>query len=358
MAKSGLRFGIIGAGTPNQSLGGKDLYHGVGEYHASAITKFAQLVGIASRSESSARVLAEKYGVKDTYTDYRKLLERKDLEVVSIGTPSGLHGDIAIDAARAGKHILIEKPIDVTVEKAEEVIRECEKHKVKLSVGFHHRFGIVRQIKKAVDNGEIGKLILGNAFCKRYRIKEYFTSSDWRGTWALDGGGALMNQGIHVIDSFQWIMGDLDRLWGYYGNVVHPYIEVEDVAVASLKFKNGAFGMIESTTCCYPDLSDRIELHGEKGSIIAEGYPMEIKMRESMDSRGKTTTESFKEQPGMYEGMHDGLIKDLIEAIEEDREPEINGREGLKSLKIITAIYESSRQKKEIEFSEVQQNMC
>ena len=351
MAKSKLRFGIIGAGTPNQSIGGKELYHGVGEYHASAITEFAELVAIASRSESSARGLADKFEVKDIYTDYRKLLERKDIDAVTIGTPSGTHGDIAIDAAHAGKHILIEKPIDVTTEKAEEVVRECERFKVKLSVAFHHRFGIARDIKEAVDNGEIGKLILGNAFCKRYRTKEYFTSSDWRGTWALDGGGALMNQGIHVIDSFQWIMGEVDCLWGYYSTAGHPYIEVEDVAVASLKFKNGALGIIESTTCCYPDLSDRIELHGEKGSIIAEGYPMEIKLRESIDSGGKVTAESFKEQPPMYKGMHHDLIRDLIEAIEEDREPEVNGWEGLKSLRIITAIYESSRQKQEVTFS-------
>ena len=350
MAKSELRFGIIGAGTPNQSLGGKDLYHGIGEYHANAITEFAELVAIASRSESSARRLADKFEVKDIYTDYRKLLERKDIDAVTIGTPSGTHGDIAIEAARAGKHILMEKPIDVSIEKAEEVVRECEKRKVKFSVCFPHRFGIARDIKEAVDNGEIGKLILGNAFCKRYRIKEYFTSSDWRGTWALDGGGALMNQGIDVIDSFQWIMGEVDRVWGYYDNVAHSYIEVEDVAVASLKFKNGALGMIESTTCCYPDLSDRIELHGERGSIIAEGLPMKIKLRESIDSGSKLTSESFREQSPMYEGTHHGLIKDLIEAIEEDREPEVNGREGLKALRIITAIYESSRQKKEVRF--------
>ena len=350
MAKSGLRFGIIGAGAPNQSLGGKDVYHGIGEYHASAITEFGRLVAIADRSESNARVLADKFGVKDIYTDYRRLLERKDIDGVTIGTPSGTHGDIAIDAAHAGKHILIEKPMDVTVGKAEEVVRECEKCKVKLSVGFPHRFGIVRDIKEAVDTGEIGKLILGNAFCKRYRTKEYFTSSDWRGTWALDGGGALMNQGIHVIDSFQWIMGEVDCLWGYYGTAAHPYIEVEDIAVASLKFKNGAFGMIESTTCCYPDLSDRIELHGERGSIIVEGLPLKIKLRESIDRGTKLTSESFREQSPMYEGTHHGLIKDLIEAIEEDREPEVNGWEGLKALRIITAIYESSRQKKEARF--------
>jgi UDP-N-acetyl-2-amino-2-deoxyglucuronate dehydrogenase len=350
MAKSKLRFGIIGAGTPNQHIGGKTPYHGVGEYHASAIAEFAELVAIASRSESSARFLANKFGVKDIYTDYRQLLNRKDIDVVTIGTPSGTHGDIAIEAARTGKHIIIEKPIDVTMEKAERVVRECEKQKVKLSVAFHHRFGIVKNIKDSVDRGEIGKLILGNAFCKRYRTKEYFQSSDWRGTWALDGGGAFMNQGIHVIDSFQWIMGDVTSLFAYYGTLGHPYIEAEDVGVVSLKFKSGAFGIIEATTCCYPDLSDRIELHGEKGSIIADGYPMEIKLKESMDSKEKITSDSSKEQQPMYKGMHHPIVKDLIEAIEENREPKVNGWEGLKSLKIITSIYESSRKRKEITF--------
>ena len=350
MAKSKLRFGIIGAGTPDQHIGGKDPYHGVGEYHASAIVEFAELAAIASRSESSARVLADKFGVRDIYTDYRRLLDRKDIDVVTIGTPSGTHGDIAIEAAQAGKHILVEKPIEVTMEKAERVIRECEKQKVKLSVAFHHRFGIVKDIKEALDKGEIGKLILGNAFCKRYRTKEYFQSSDWRGTWALDGGGAFINQGIHVIDSFQWIMGDVASLFGYYGTLGHPYIEAEDVGVVSVKFKSGAFGLIESTTCCYPDLSDRIELHGEKGSIIAEGYPMQIKLRESIDSKERMRGESLKEQQPMYKGMHHPIVKDLIEAIEEDREPKVNGWEGLKSLRIITAIYESSRNKREIHF--------
>lgn len=350
MARSKIRFGIIGAGKPNQRIGGKNLYHGVGEYHASAIKEFGELVAIASRSEYSARFLAKKFAVSCIYTDYRKLLERKDIDAVTIATPSGTHGEIAINAAHAGKHILIEKPIDVTVEKAENVIRECEKHKVKLAVAFHHRFGVIKDIKEAVEKGEIGRLIVGNVFCKRYRNKEYFESSNWRGTWALDGGGALMNQGIHIIDSFQWIMGEVESLWGYIGNLAHPYVEVEDIAVASLKFKNGAFGMIESTTCCYPDLSDRIELHGEKGTIIAEGYPMKIKLRESINKSKKVAYESFKEQPIMYSGMHHGLIKDLIDAIEENREPLVNGREGLKAIKIITNIYKSARQEKEIKF--------
>jgi UDP-N-acetyl-2-amino-2-deoxyglucuronate dehydrogenase len=350
MAKSKLRFGIIGAGTPHQHIGGREPYHGVGEYHASAIAELAELVAICSRSEASARFLADKFGVKDIYTDYRRLLDRKDIDVVTIGTPSGTHGDIAIEAAKAGKHILIEKPIDVTMEKAERVVQECTKRSLKLSVAFHHRFSIIRNIKEAVDRGEIGKRIIGNAFCKRYRTKEYFQSSDWRGTWALDGGGSFMNQGIHVIDSFQWIMGEVASLFAYYGTLGHPYIEVEDVGVAALRFKNGAFGMIETTTCCYPDLSDRIELHGEKGSIIAEGYPMQIKLRDSIDGAEKIVGDLSTEQQPMYKGMHHPIVKDLIEAIEKDREPEVNGWEGLKSLRIILAIYESARSMKEKQF--------
>lgn len=351
MSKSRLRFGIIGAGTPHQHIGGKDPYHGVAEYHASAILEYADLAAIASRSESSARYLADTFQIPEVYTDYHRLLERKDIDVICVCTPSGAHGEIAIEAARQGKHVLIEKPIEVTVEKAERVIRECEKQNVKLGVAMHHRFGIVKEIKEAIGQGEIGKLILGNAFCKRYRTEEYFKSSSWRGTWSLDGGGAFMNQGIHIIDSFQWIMGEVASLFAYCETAGHPYIEVEDAGVVSLKFKSGALGILEATTCCYPDLSDRLEFHGEKGSIIADGYPMQVRLRQSFGSVGKGVEEGLKEQQPMYKGMHHPIIKDMIEAIETDREPKVNGWEGLKSIRVIRGIYESSRLKREITFS-------
>jgi predicted dehydrogenase len=346
-----LRFGIIGAGRPNQNIGGTQAYHGVGDHHAQAIVEFAELAAIASKSENSARFLAEKYGVTDIYTDYRKLLERKDIDAVTIATPSGLHGDIAIEAIHAGKHLLVEKPIDVTVDKAERVVQEAERYGIKLAVAFHHRFGIVGEIKRAVDNGEIGRLVVCNALCKRFRNRQYFESSSWRGTWALDGGGAVMNQGIHIIDSLQWIAGKVKTVFAYIDNIVHPYVEVEDVAVASLRFEIGGLGIIECTTCCYPDLSDRIELHGEQGSIIADGYPMQIRLKESIGGKRFTSNEISKPQPVMYSGMHHGVIKDLVEAINEDREPFINGREGLKSLRIVEAIYESAKTKKEISLS-------
>jgi UDP-N-acetyl-2-amino-2-deoxyglucuronate dehydrogenase len=345
-----LRFAIIGAGRPNQNFGSQEVYHGVGEYHARAISEYAELAAIASKSERSAAFLATKFGVKDIYTDYRKILDRKDIDAVTIATPSGMHGEIAQAAAQAGKHILIEKPIEVTLEKAEAVVEECERNKVKLAVAFHHRFGILGEIKAAVDNGEIGKLLICNAFCKRYRNRQYFQSSNWRGTWALDGGGALMNQGIHIIDSFQWIAGDVASIFGYVANLVHPYVETEDVAVASIRFKKGCMGIIESTICSYPDLADRIELHGEKGSIIADGYPMQIRLKESIGQNRFEGEVTKKEQPVMYIGMHHGLIQDLIQSIEEDREPRVNGREGLKSLRIITAIYESAKKSEEIIF--------
>jgi len=348
MTKSRLRFAIIGAGTPNQHIGGREPYHGVGEYHASAIMEYADLVAIASRTEESARILADKCGVRDVYTDYRRILDRNDIDAVTIAAPSGMHGDIAIAAARAGKHVLVEKPIDVTVEKAEQVVRECEAQKVKLAVAFHHRFGLVGQIKAAVDSGEIGKILLGSGLCKRYRTREYFADSTWRGTWALDGGGALMNQGIHIVDSFIWIMGDVSSLSGYYATLGHPYIEVEDVAVASLRFKSGALGVIEATTCCFPDLADRLELHGDSGSIIADGYPMQIRLKASVGSSERLSAESGGEQAPMYKGMHHPIVADLVQAIQEDREPAVNGREGLRSLRVIEAIYKSSRQQREI----------
>ena len=159
-----------------------------------------------------------------------------------------------------------------------------------------------------------------------------------------------MNQGIHIIDSFQWIAGEVASIFGYIGNLSHPYVETEDVAVASVRFKAGGMGIIESTICCYPDLADRIELHGERGSIIAGGYPMMLRLKESMGEKRIEGEAVEKEQPVMYAGMHHGLILDLIQAITEDREPRVNGREGLKSIKIITAIYESAKKGKEIVF--------
>ena len=351
MGSRDLRFAIIGAGRPNQNLGSHDSYNGVGEYHAMAIVKYARLEAVCSKSENSAHALADKFGVKNVYTDYRRILERKDIDAVTIAVPSGLHGDIAIEAAQAGKHILLEKPIDVTLEKAEKVVAECEERNIKLCVAFHHRFGVLREVKEAVERGDMGKLVVTNAFCRRYRTKEYYTQSGWRGTWNLDGGGCLMNQGIHILDAMLWIAGCVESVSGFTVNRTHPYIEVEDSAVASLKFFDGSLGILEATTSCYPDLSDRIEIHGELGSIILDGYPLKILLQISKGKKVRALAGTGKKQPPMYSSMHDGLIRDLVEAIQTDREPLVNGHEGLKSLVLIDAIYKSAKSGKRIDFA-------
>ena len=160
-----------------------------------------------------------------------------------------------------------------------------------------------------------------------------------------------MNQGIHILDAMLWIAGCVESVSGFTVNRTHPYIEVEDSAVASLKFFDGSLGILEATTSCYPDLSDRIEIHGELGSIILDGYPLKILLQISKGKKVRALAGTGKKQPPMYSSMHDGLIRDLVEAIQTDREPLVNGHEGLKSLVLIDAIYKSAKSGKRIDFA-------
>ncbi|HID06621.1 MAG TPA: Gfo/Idh/MocA family oxidoreductase, partial [Armatimonadetes bacterium] len=242
MAMREIRFGIIGVGVPNQvSVGpiGADMYSGIAEWHARYIneTPGCRVVAAASRTEAHVRLFAEKFNLGDNrYTDYRKMLERDDIDAVSICTPSGLHAQMGIDAANAGKHVLTEKPIDVTLEKADALIEACDKANVKLGVVMPLRFSkVVQFIKHALESGQLGKPLLANAFCRRYRTEVYYADSDWRGTWAMDGGGACMNQGIHVIDTYIYLLGNVKRIHARMGTLGHKALEVEDVAVADVE---------------------------------------------------------------------------------------------------------------------------
>ncbi|MGI6207682.1 MAG: Gfo/Idh/MocA family protein [Anaerolineae bacterium] len=348
-----VRFGIIGCGEIGQSLGGTDTYSGIGAFHARYITEIegAELVAVADIKERNAKALSEKFGLKQYYTDYHDLLARPDIDVVNICTPSGTHGEIAIAAARAGKHVIVEKPMDITVEKADAIIRECEQAGVKLQVVMPHRFGKgMRAAKAALASGELGKVILGNAVCRRYRTQQYYTDSSWRGTWAFDGGGALMNQGIHIIDSFLHLIGDVDSVYGRMDTLGHPGVEVEDTAVAVVKFTSGALGTIVGTTCAYPDFGDRIEIHAERGSIVLEGLPPRLVTWEPMDKSKRLDLSQFEEDPREYYS-HKFIFEDMVAAINEDRQPQVHGREGKRALEVICAIYDSARQGKAVELS-------
>jgi predicted dehydrogenase len=342
-------FGVIGCGV-------------IAPWHIRGIlnSQGARLVAVSDNREEKAKKLGEEHKV-DWYNDYEKMLEREDLDVACLCTPSSLHPEQAIASARAGKHVLTEKPMAVTLEAADEMIKVCREEKVKLGGIFQRRVSeLFLKVKKALEQGELGKIVMGDAYMKYYRSQEYYDSGDWRGTWEFDGGGCLMNQGIHIIDLLQWYLGPVDTVYGYAETLTRR-IEVEDTAAAVLKFKNGAIGVIEGTTSIYPPtLPHRVEIHGDKGTIMIEGEG--IKRWSIMGEKGeevdKAEVDKVKEEEGTGKAItsptdigmegHRRLITDMVEAIREDREPLIPGKEARKALEIILAIYKSAKAGKPI----------
>ncbi|MGN7383989.1 Gfo/Idh/MocA family protein [Paenibacillus sp. SAFN-117] len=335
-----LRFAIVGAGV-------------IAPFHAKAITSNpqAELVAIADVEKPKAKKLAEEFSVKDIYTDYEIMLQREDIDAVSICVPSGLHAEVAIAAAEAGKHIFCEKPLDITVDKMDRMIRTARERQVKLGVVYQRRtFPAAIATRKAIQEGKLGKLVLGDAYLKYYRSPEYYRSAGWRGTWELDGGGALMNQGVHGVDLIQWMVGDVESVFAYSAPLVRS-IEVEDTAVAAIKYKNGAFGVIQGTTSVYPGMETRFEIHGENGTIIFGDSG--IKQWSFADSQEEApqvegTLAASSSATNISNDGHFVLVDDLIQAIREDRDPMITGEEASKAVKLILAIYESARTGREI----------
>jgi len=338
-----LGFGVIGCGV-------------ITPWHIYGIlrTKGAKLVAISDMIEERAKKVGQENKV-DWYKDYHKMLEREDIDVVNICTPSGTHGEIAIEAAKAGKHIIVEKPMEIALDKCDEVISACKKAKVKIEVIFQSRFlPSVKKLKKAIDEGKFGKLVLGDMYNKWYRSQEYYDSGKWRGTWKLDGGGALMNQGIHGVDLLQYIMGPVDSLYAYTKTLTRK-IEVEDTAVAVINFKSGALGVIEATTSVYPGFSRKLEIHGEKGTVIIEDEDItrwEFQGKESETKKivSKKEAGAAAKPTAMGKEGHRVQIEEMVKAIKENREPLVNGEEGRKAVEIISAIYKSSRTERPVKF--------
>jgi predicted dehydrogenase len=288
------------------------------------------------------------------------MLKRDDIDIVSILTPSGMHADIAIDAARAGKHVIVEKPMDITLEKAHAMIHVCRDTGKKLTVISQRRFDpSTARVKEDIDNGKFGRMVLGQAAVNWYRSQAYYDSGDWRGTWAFDGGGALMNQSIHTIDLLQYFMGPVESVCAHTATLAHERIEVEDVAVATVKFRNGALGTIVGTTSAFPGLSTRLELFGTHGTAVIENDKLTHNYFRSEEEQGKmygggsvinlandkpSSDGTGAADPAAISGNpHRLQILDMINAIRENREPTVNGEEGLKPLKIILAIYKSAK---------------
>lgn len=335
-------FGIIGCGM-------------ISNWHAGAILKIegARLVGATDVSEKSRLAFAEKYNVR-AFDSVEELLLCSEIDVVCICTPSGLHAPLAIQTANAGKHIIIEKPMALNLKETDDIISACEANKVKMEVISQLRFtDAVIKVKDAVDKGTIGRLVMGDIYMKYYRSQEYYDNGGWRGTWKMDGGGALMNQGIHGVDLLQYIMGPVKSVFAYTRTLARK-IEVEDTASAVLEFKNGALGIIQGTTSIFPGSPRRLEVNGDKGTIVLEEDCITNWVIEGQDIPDDITightTSGASSNPGAFSvDGHLKQISDMVDAIKNDRRPLVDQYEGTKPIEIIMAIYESSRTGEKIE---------
>lgn len=334
-----LGFGIIGVGM-------------IADFHAQAIahTNGGRLVGVATRNADNAHAFAAKHGAALATTSIDELVARPDIHVVCITTPSGAHLEPALAAVRAGKHLVVEKPIEITTERADELIRAADAAGVRISPIFQARFGEgARTIKAAIEAGRFGRLVLASAYVKWHRSPQYYTG--WKGSWKIDGGGALINQAIHAIDLLQWFAGMPSEVFCWSTRRVYAHIEAEDTATAALRFANGAHGAIEATTAAWPGWARRIELCGERGSALLDGdhiakwefrdaQPGDEAIRAAQDTAALGSGAS---EPGAisFEG-HRRQIQDLIDAVRGNRPVAIDGHEARKAVALIRALYASA----------------
>lgn len=328
----------------------------ISNWHAGAITAIegARLVGASELNEKSRKGFGEKYSVA-VYESVDELLTNPEIDVVCICTPSGLHAPLAIKVAGAGKHIIVEKPMALNLNEADEIIHACETNGVKMAVISQLRFSsAVVRLKQAVDDGLLGKLIMGDIYMKYYRSQEYYNNGGWRGTWKMDGGGALMNQGIHGVDLLRYIMGPVKSVFAHTRTLVRK-IEVEDTASALIEFENGALGVIQGTTSVYPGSPRRLEINGDKGTIVLEEdniVQWAIEGQEVADgiTLGRTASGTAN-NPGNFslEG-HIRQISDMVDAVKNNWKPVVDQYEGRKPIEIIMGIYESSKTGKKFEF--------
>ncbi len=332
---SEIGFGIVGCGM-------------IGAVQAAAIGQIegARLVAVCGRDERRTSEFAARFGAA-AYTDYDRFLDHPDLRIVTICTPSGRHADQGARAARAGKHVLVEKPIEISLERADQLIDACREAGVKLGVIFQSRFlPAARKIKRAVDEGRLGRLILGDAYVKWYRAPEYYAAGSWHGTLDLDGGGALINQAIHTVDLLQWVMGPFETALALKSALRYPHIEAEDTLVAALRFQNGALGVIEAATSIKPGFKRRLEISGERGTVILDGDSIGLWAIEGENvdqSEQEQITDGSTNPAAISNEGHRRQLEDMMMAVIEDRPPLVDGPEGRKSLELVEAIYESAK---------------
>lgn len=338
-----MKFGIVGTGM-------------IAKIHAKAISEIpgSKIVACFDVVPERARQYAESVGCR-AYTDFDAFLDDPEIEIVNICTPSGLHSDAAIPAAESGRHLIIEKPLEITVERCLRIVDTAQRHHVTLSGIFPSRYSDASQaIKRACDARRFGVLTQGSAYVKWWRDQKYYSQGGWKGTKALDGGGALMNQSIHAVDLLLWFMGPIKSISAYTSTVGHSQIEVEDNGTAAIEFENGALGAIQGTTAAWPGFMKRIEIMGTTGSAImdedmltfwqfAQEIPEDTSTRNRLSKSASSSGGAADPAAISYEG-HRRQFLDVIEAIERGRAPLVDGIEATKAVACIEAIYRSAAQ--------------
>ncbi len=330
-----IHVGILGGGN-------------ISETHARAASEIdgVKIAAVGGPNADKVRRLAEAYGAA-AYGDAEALVRHRPLDVVLIGSPSGLHAEQGIAAARQGLHVLTEKPIDVTVAHAEELVAECEKAGRKLGVFFQDRFTPdFVALKRAMDAGALGRPLLASARVKWWRPPEYYSQSRWRGTPALDGGGALINQGIHTIDLLLWLLGAVRRVWARSATALHR-IQAEDTLVATLEFAGGALATYEATTAAYPGYPRQVELTGSEGTVlIQQDRILRADLRTPHpDLAGSEAGGNPSASSPVVSDVrgHKAALEDFLRTIRDGGEPRCSGREGVRSLVLVEALYRSAR---------------
>jgi predicted dehydrogenase len=340
-----LGFAIVGCGM-------------IARFHAQALAHIpgTRIAALVSRTRTNGEKLLsdlahEPVPIVATVDEAVKL---PGVDAVIITTPSGAHQEPSLVAAQAGKHVVVEKPLEITEARCDAIIQGCEHHGVKLCTIFPSRFAdSSTTLKAAVDAGRFGRLTLGETTCKWWRSQAYYDEGGWKGTQALDGGGALMNQAIHSVDLLLWMMGEAVSVVGFTAMLAHERIEVEDTAVAAIRFRNGALGVIQATTSVHPGYPKTIAIHGDKGSAVIEQedvlrwdfspeLPTDAEVKQRFAAKVGASGGAADPKAISFEG-HRRQLADFVHAIQTGGTPRVDGREGRKAVAVIRAIYESNR---------------
>jgi UDP-N-acetyl-2-amino-2-deoxyglucuronate dehydrogenase len=338
--RTGRGFGIVGAGV-------------ISSTHARAIASLrgARLVAVTDVEPDRATSLAAAHDCA-AEPDLDALLARDDVDIVCVCVPSGMHADVGIRAAAAGKHLVIEKPLDVSLAAADRLIEAVRQAGAVLTVISQHRFdrGLL-ELRRLLDDGALGRLVLGEASTKWYRSQAYYDSSAWRGTWALDGG-SLMNQGIHYADLLLWSMGPVAEVTALFSTQTHQ-IEVEDAALAVLRFASGALGTIVTSTAVFPGFAQRLEISGTSGTVVIEdgeiircelgGDGAEPGRHDRVTHDRRAPSAAAANPADLAMASHAAQLADLLDAIDQGRTPSVTGEDGRAVLEVACAVYESAR---------------